>query len=715
MSHVLEFGERRAVAIYAANGMMKTSLANTFRDIQNGEKTRDRIFAGRETIREVKDDKGNDLDPDRVVVIPPYSEEFGPNEHTSTLLVNGALRKEYEALHVELEAARVAFVGALQKQSGSKRAIEETIASTFTKTSDGFYRALVRVKEEVAAMTDAPFAGIPYDDLFADKVVGFLESPDIRAAIANYITTLNNLLDQSPYFSREAFSYYDAGMLSKQLVKHGFFKAEHELVLKGETNQTIGSDQALLDLVKAEKEKVLTSKDVSKAFDDVDKKINANEDLREFKQFLDENEWILPHLKNVDELRELVWKSYIFAHKELYLILLTKYDASEKRRREIQEAARAEKSQWLRVLEIFRRRFTVPFEVSAKNYVDVVLGTTDLLELDFVFVDGADKAAIRKDDLLGLLSQGEKRAFYILNVIFEVEARRKDGRETLFVFDDIADSFDYKNKYAIVEYLTDIAEHDKFRLIILTHNFDFFRTVHGHVVSRKNCLTAHNDGTQIRLRETDGLNNLFLYVLKPHLFDSAVHRLAAIPFVRNLVEYTRGEEHPEYQTLTALLHLKPNTASITQGELDKIFAAVLPVKGKWSDQKASVIELVKSQALACLTAPAGMNLENKLVLAIAIRLAADEYMIGRINDPARTNAVTHNQTRKLLEMFKKKFAKETEELGVLERVALMTPDHLHLNQFMYEPLVDMADTHLRQLYRDLLALNAGPAERAKSK
>lgn len=55
--------------------------------------------------------------------------------------------------------------------------------------------------------------------------------------------------------------------------------------------------------------------------------------------------------------------------------------------------------------------------------------------------------------LLNVLSQGEKRALYILNIIFEIEARKELDQKTILIIDDIADSFDYKNKYAIIEYL----------------------------------------------------------------------------------------------------------------------------------------------------------------------------------------------------------------------------------------------------------------------
>ena len=34
----------------------------------------------------------------------------------------------------------------------------------------------------------------------------------------------------------------------------------------------------------------------------------------------------------------------------------------------------------------------------------------------------------------------------------------------------------------------------------------------------------------------------------------------------------------------------------------------------------------------------------------------------------------------------------------------MTPESIHINSFMYEPILDMSDEHLRKLYTDVLAL-----------
>lgn len=58
-----------------------------------------------------------------------------------------------------------------------------------------------------------------------------------------------------------------------------------------------------------------------------------------------------------------------------------------------------------------------------------------------------------------------------------MESRKLLEHDTIVVMDDIADSFDYQNKYAIVEYIKDLSESQNIYLLILTHNYDFYRTL----------------------------------------------------------------------------------------------------------------------------------------------------------------------------------------------------------------------------------------------
>jgi len=63
-----------------------------------------------------------------------------------------------------------------------------------------------------------------------------------------------------------------------------------------------------------------------------------------------------------------------------------------------------------------------------------------------------------------------------------------------------------------------------------------------------------------------------------------------------------------------------------------------------------------------------------------------------------------NRTSGLFREFKVKFSADAATIAILERVILMTPENIHLNSFMYEPIIDMSDEHLRQLYLDLQKL-----------
>ena len=135
-------------------------------------------------------------------------------------------------------------------------------------------------------------------------------------------------------------------------------------------------------------------------------------------------------------------------------------------------------------------------------------------------------------------------------MIFEIEARKKAKQDTIFVIDDIADSFDYRNKYAIIQYLKEIAQEPNFSQVLLTHNFDFFRTVNSRFVPYDHCLMAfRNDKGVLTLKQAEGIKNIFVNDWKGSFFKDPRKRFASIPFIRNLIEYTKGEDDPAYVKL----------------------------------------------------------------------------------------------------------------------------------------------------------------------
>ncbi len=358
------------------------------------------------------------------------------------------------------------------------------------------------------------------------------------------------------------------------------------------------------------------------------------------------------------------------------------------------------------MIDIFNSRFFVPFQLIPKNRISVILGDEPILHLGFTFKENGDEADVEKQTLMKTLSTGEKKALYILNIIFEVEARRKANQETLFIADDIADSFDYRNKYAIIQYLLDIAEGEHFKQILLTHNFDFFRTVNSRFVGYPQCLIAAKTSSGVSITQAEGIKNPFVNDWKQGFFSDPKKRVASIPFIRNLIEYTKGADDPDFITLTSLLHWKADSAAINQKDLDLIYNEMFAEKGESSDGQLPVVDVIEDAASACMNGDAGgVKCENKIVLSIAIRIAAEKFIVEKINDPTFFGSIEVNQSQKLLERFRRNFSAESAASETIQRVVLMTPENIHLNSFMYEPILDMSDEALKKLYGDVLALS----------
>ena len=704
LSVQFDFSQERVFAIYAPNGAMKSSLAQTFQDIADASLSTDRIFPTRASKRNITDAHGVGLIKESVFVVRPYDQELGHTEKTSTLLVDPKLRKEYEQLHVEIDKSKQALISALKKQSNSKKPIEQELSSTFTSSDDEFRTALTRIKQELVEQKDTPFADVHYDKIFDEKVLTALGTKDVKTAIEGYVQRYNELLAASTYFKKGTFDYYNAGQIAKTLADNGFFAAKHSVNLNAADRLEIRTQKELEDVIAREKDAILKDKDLRKNFDEIATLLQKNVTLRDFQSYMLEHEALLSQLTNIKKFKEDVWKSYLKAHSSLYLDLMKRYDDAAAREKAIEAEAAKQRTQWEEVIQIFNERFFVPFKLEAKNRTAVMLGYAPIIDLGFTYHDGADNVQIDKSALLKVLSTGERRAFYILNVIFEIEARKKARQETLIVIDDIADSFDYQNKYAIIQYLKDISEDCLFKQIIMTHNFDFFRTINSRFVNYENCWMASKSKDGITLEQARGIKNVFVNDWKRNFFTDPRKRIASIPFLRNLVEFTKGEDDPRFAKLTSLLHWKADSSAITEAELYSIYNDVCGSTGTTANGAKSVVDIIRTEAQACLNASICINFENKIVLAIAIRIGAEQFMVRRIGDSAFVASISSHQTQILLKKFKELHGGDTGAVEVLERVTLMTPEDIHLNSFMYEPIVDMSDEHLRRLYADVLAL-----------
>lgn len=532
-----DFSKGSAYALYAPNGVMKSSLAQTFQDAVDGKPSTDRFFPKRPSTRKISDESGKEIGSDHLFVVLPYSSLLGVSEKTCTLLIEPKLKKEFEELVKAAGDAQVELLKAVKQQAKSKADFGVEISIAFTHRPDDLNTALTRIEREIPKDSkDAPYGDVVYDTIFNEKVVTALESKGLKAAVEEYVRRYNDLLSKSTFFRGGTFDYYNAGQIAKSLTDNGFFSAKHTVTLNAASgNKEIKSRKELEEIISQEKEKILSDAALRKKFDDIATQLNRNNELREFCRYLQGNEAILARMNDPDKFKEDVLKSYLYAVRDKYEDWLHKFDAAAKRRKAIEEEAAKTTTRWEIVIDIFNDRFVVPFKLEAKNKAQVVVGHETIIDLGFTYIDGTESVAVEHDALMKSLSTGERKALYILNVIFEIETRRATNTETLFVVDDVADSFDYQNKYAIIQYLREISQDGLFKLLIMTHNFDFFRTLESRFVGYPNCFMAIKTSKGVEIHQALGIKNLFNNSLKKDFFKDDKKKIASIPFLRNLI------------------------------------------------------------------------------------------------------------------------------------------------------------------------------------
>lgn len=80
-----------------------------------------------------------------------------------------------------------------------------------------------------------------------------------------------------------------------------------------------------------------------------------------------------------------------------------------------------------------------------------------------------------------------------------------------------------------------------------------------------------------------------------------------------------------------------------------------------------------------------IELQNKIIFSIVIRLKSEEWMLNKLNQEFRS---TNNQTRELYDATKKELSDD--EKRIIQKVLMITPENIHINSFMFQ-------THFRHI------------------
>lgn len=714
LNHEFDFGKGNTFSIYARNGLMKTSFAKTFQLIQQGKKENisDAIFG--EPGSAIVQIDGQDIEKKQVFVVKSYESSY--ESDISSLLIKGDIQTQLK----DVFKVRTKLLKALEKDSGLKikrTSLGKTVYElepTIVKDFDFNEKDILSNLMELASYEpEIECSDIPYSVIFDDTVLKKIKDTKFQEGIRDFITSSDEIYSSFEYLEKGNLTLPKLKDLKKSLVKDAFFVKQNKVILSGQ--DAITNSEALEQHIS----NIETKIQQTPAYKAIENLLNDSKGIV-LKDIIETNPEIIGFLAldKLQTLKKCLWGSYIRHNSILFEELCDKYNDFS----EAIDALEIDDTPWKKALDIFNQRFTVPFMMNVVNLKDAIIGES-VPQVEFSFKKGDTVKTIDRSKLekLDTLSQGEKRALYLLNIIFDIEQIKNTGEETLLVIDDIADSFDYKNKYAIIEYLYELAQVSNIYMLILTHNFDFYRTVASRLsVNRSNRLIADYSNDVLKL-EVEYYQDKPFKNWKNNPKEKDI--FALLPFVRNLIEYgvDQNISHTgeDFLFLTSLLHEKQDSRRITFGDIEPLYKHYAGVTQFDASVGTDVVVLSKLYSVCDDITTFDTKLENKIVLSIGIRHKAEEYIIQQIHNYTgqlswRKNKQNYrgtnvefmnfvqnngNQTRELFNGYKQ-FG-DADKIKILNEVNIMTPEHIHVNSFMYEPILDMDIVELHRLYHTI--------------
>ena len=714
LKHEFDFGKGNTFSIYARNGLMKTSFAKTFQLIQQGKKENisDAIFG--EPGSAIVQIDGQDIEKKQVFVVKSYESSY--ESDISSLLIKGDIQTQLK----DVFKVRTKLLKALEKDSGLKikrTSLGKTVYElepTIVKDFDFNEKDILSNLMELASYEpEIECSDIPYSVIFDDTVLKKIKDTKFQEGIRDFITSSDEIYSSFEYLEKGNLTLPKLKDLKKSLVKDAFFVKQNKVILSGQ--DAITNSEALEQHIS----NIETKIQQTPAYKAIENLLNDSKGIV-LKDIIETNPEIIGFLAldKLQTLKKCLWGSYIRHNSILFEELCDKFNDFS----EAIDALEIDDTPWKKALDIFNQRFTVPFMMNVVNLKGAIIGES-VPQVEFSFKKGDTVKTIDRSKLekLDTLSQGEKRALYLLNIIFDIEQIKNTGEETLLVIDDIADSFDYKNKYAIIEYLYELAQVSNIYMLILTHNFDFYRTVASRLsVNRSNRLIADYSNDVLKL-EVEYYQDKPFKNWKNNPKEKDI--FALLPFVRNLIEYgvDQNISHTgeDFLFLTSLLHEKQDSRRITFGDIEPLYKHYAGVTQFDASVGTDVVVLSKLYSVCDDITTFDTKLENKIVLSIGIRHKAEEYIIQQIHNYTgqlswRKNKQNYrgtnvefmnfvqnngNQTRELFNGYKQ-FG-DADKIKILNEVNIMTPEHIHVNSFMYEPILDMDIVELHRLYHTI--------------
>ena len=705
LNYNFEFNKSNIYSIYAPNGTMKTSFLKWFKDYidENDAINPKDMITWEDWYIKLFDENNKEID--KKIIFPIESLNLDYKSDYSLLLVNKKFKEDYYNIYKNIEESKKKLILELNKLYWVKKdLIEKTILEDFSYNWN-FFDFLNNID-----LPKNDYENVKYSIIFSEKAKRLLENPQISSNIKDYQEEYEKTILKYSCFQLGGFTIYQADELFKEIKKSKYFQnTNNKLNLNNKIsslwlNPEIENEVDFKNFIEKVKNEISWNKNLLWIIKDISE---WTKDVKEFQEHIEKfwNKFVW-ELNNKENFKKDLWNFYFSKIKDEIENLNKLYNNWIYKLEEISKQAEKDITIWDKTLETFKQRFDIDFEIDIENKTDVIIWRK-IPSLIFRYNIDWKIYEKSKDELLWLniLSWWEKRIMYLLYIIFEIEVRKQKWWKNLIIIDDIIDSFDYKNRYSILEYLYEIQENTNFKIIILSHNFDFYRNIklRFDIKYCANLVVNKLENWEIKFIDWGNLFNP-IEDFKRNFNKCEYKKNALIPVARNLVEYIFWEKSDYYMYLTQILHIKNNEtpAEKLNEILDISFNKENEFNFKWNIIDEIII--LSKDLVLNYNKDDILKLEEKIVLSIWVRLKSEKFMIEKLKNNWQDiekviDKIERIQTRKLYEKMKNLNLLNENEEEVIKSVLIITPELIHINSFMYEPLIDMWDYSLIELYK----------------
>ena len=690
------------VFLYAPNGVMKTSFADFLLAAKDNKQIVD-VFKEYDEEPEYEIEQfgktyTEKLNDGSLQLLAFTSKSANDNVFTdpniANLAMSAELRRSYDEQIKKLTELKKKIDSICSIDiKGGKRTTPKSwkdIAKIFNaEDEESTLKALI----EFEGVDEESFEHGRYSQICDKKVLDIFNNPEFTTKIETYNDVLDRKIEDSIF--KNGFNFFELKDIGDVFNQTHYFEAENSLTIG---DIIIDSKEKLALFIENKRDEIFSSPDVEEAFNRVKDFLSANASTKDFASFLDLNRKILRYSSDYSLARKTYCKTKIKDKIDDISLIYNDLISCKRKINSIIEKSKKEESVWKKSKSLFNSRFSL-------NRVDLDIET--VIEDDFPVarIIMIDKVTHNKMDtsMKGRLSSGEYRALLILNLLFEIESKKNmwpDGFTLLL--DDVADSFDYKNKYAICRYIEELFKDRNIQIIVMTHNFDFYRCCSFFLskISHKSLVASRlrRGGIELKNAGHNEMQDLSFAkswhgLLEDENCDDsskATTLLSYLPILRNIIELDKKPscEH-DYNLISKYLHFSDEFYSKSLIDLKNLFETYeLNISETFLARtfKDVLKDVYDSNLTRKIDA---FDIRRKMALSFVLRVLYEKFVFEKSGKKASDYREKIGSTvQKMYEKLRDKNEISEVDQEFCEFARIVSNPYLHVNAFMYEQLID---------------------------